>query len=464
MVRDIEIWKRFFRLCQSHDCEICLRGLPFNPNDPASILQLDQLAAFAEFESRTISKRVKESVHSAMLTAGKFNSHFPLLGFDVLKNEHGEYTGIYTPNKEELKQVELLMRQFLRVDRYRPLLDWCRKMNIKTKRGDYFTRFSIKTLLTSPRYIGKWYRNKHNAGKRQNKLMPYERFTEVELSHGCVIDEELWRRVQDKVKELDGSRTQATIHSYPLSGLLVFTDGSSFTGSGSIIRGLPRTYYYNKSNKIRIRTEIFETEAEKILWHIAKRSVKFQKSVASHAKQKNVAIGVVAKKIVEIDTSLAKVASQRESIDKRLTFLLEGDNLEMAQTFRDEYGKQFVSLRDKERELGSTKRELQLLHKQLLEAQPSRKAGGLELVSEAISHIKQDDLTSLKSVYRRMFEKIVIRPLEGKKVQLEFIFKDATTPPSGGVVMFCTAVGSPRPVQPLHKMCPQLYLWLWTRY
>ena len=258
--------------------------------------------------------------------------------------------------------------------------------------------------------------------------------------------------MQDKVKELEASRTQfhsalgrflAPIHCYSLSGLLVFTDGSSFTGSGSIIRGLPRTYYYNNAHKIRIRTEIFETEAEKILRHVAKRSVKFQKSVASHAKQKNVAIGVVARKIVEIDTSLVKVASQRESIDKRLSFLLEGDDLEMAQTFRDEYSKQFVSLRDKERELGSTKRELQLLHKHLLEARPSRKAGGLELVSEAISHIKRDDLTSLKSVYRRMFEKIVIRPLEGKKVQLEFIFKDVTTPPSGGVVMFCTAVGRP---------------------
>ena len=47
--------KRFFRLCQKYDCEICIRGLPFNPNDPASILQLDQLAAFAEFESRTAS-------------------------------------------------------------------------------------------------------------------------------------------------------------------------------------------------------------------------------------------------------------------------------------------------------------------------------------------------------------------------------------------------------------------------
>ena len=119
LVRDLEIWKRFFRLCQTYDCEICIRGLPFNPNDPASILQLDQLAAFAEFESRTTSKRVKESNHSAMITSGKFNSHFPLLGFDAVKNERGEYTGIYAPNKEELKQVEWIMSSFLRVDRYK---------------------------------------------------------------------------------------------------------------------------------------------------------------------------------------------------------------------------------------------------------------------------------------------------------------------------------------------------------
>ena len=126
-----------------------------------------------------------------MLTSGKFNTHYPILGFDVVRNEYGECTGIYKPNKQELKQVELIMRQFLRVDRFNLLLDWCKKMNIKTKRGEDFTKHSIRTLLTNSRYIGKWYRNKHNATKRQSKLMPYERYTEVKLGHGCVIDEGL---------------------------------------------------------------------------------------------------------------------------------------------------------------------------------------------------------------------------------------------------------------------------------
>ena len=46
------------------------------------------------------------------------------------------------------------------------------------------------------------------ASKRQNKLMPYERYAEVDLGHGCVIDKALWLQLQGKVKELDESRTQ----------------------------------------------------------------------------------------------------------------------------------------------------------------------------------------------------------------------------------------------------------------
>ena len=114
LVRDLEIWKRFFRLCQKNDCEICIRGLPFNINDPNLIMQLDHMASFAEFESRTTSKRVKESNHSALVTASKFNGNHPLLGFDMTKNQFGENSGIYKPNQEELKQVKWIMTTFFK--------------------------------------------------------------------------------------------------------------------------------------------------------------------------------------------------------------------------------------------------------------------------------------------------------------------------------------------------------------
>ena len=403
LARDVAIWKRFVELCQSHDCEICIKGLPFNPNDPAFILQLDQLASFAEFESRTTSKRIKESNHSALLTSGKFNSYFPLLGFDAVKNERGEHTGIYKPNKEELKQVEWIMSRFLQVDRYNVLLDRCREKKIKTKRGKYFTRSSIRTLLTNPRYIGKWYRNKQNAGKRQSKLMPYERYTEVELDYGCVIDVGLWQKVQDKIKELDESRAQATKHCYPLSGLLVFPDGSSFTGSSAWGQTRRSTYYHNKANRIRVRTEVFESEAEKILQQVADNSPEFQKSAADYSARKKSSVGLVAGKITEIDVRLDELASEKQRLDRRLSFLLEGGNMEVAQSFRDEYTRQFSDLKNEEREIINRKGQLQLLQKQLADAQDNSKNGWLEHVNKAIVCIGKKDLISLKSTYRRLF-------------------------------------------------------------
>ena len=64
--------------------------------------------------------------------------------------------------------------------------------------------------------------------------MAYERYTEIKLEHGCVINEGLWQMVQEKVKDLDKSWAHATKHCYPLSGLLVYPGGSSFIGSSCV--------------------------------------------------------------------------------------------------------------------------------------------------------------------------------------------------------------------------------------
>ncbi len=447
LVRDLEIWKRFFRLCQSHDCEICIRGLPFNPNDPASILQLDQLAAFAEFESRTTSKRIRESNHSALLTSGKFNGHYPLLGFDAVRNEHGEYTGSYTPNKKELKQVEWIMASFLNVDRYNVLLDRCKEKSIKTKRGCDFTRSSIRTLLTNPRYIGKWYRNKRNEDKRQNKLMPYERFAEVELEHGCVIDKELWQRVQDKVKELDKSRAQATKSCYPLTGLLVFNDGSRFTGSSAWGRTQKSTYYHNKTNKIRVKAEAFDTEAEKILRQVAENAPEFQKSIADYSARKDSTIDLVKGKVTEIDTKLGELEDERQRLDRRLNFLLEDDDLEMARSFREEYKERVSAMKGEERELISKKKQLRrLLHRSLpssLHALRHIRCANewQKHTHKAINYVKKKDWLSLKSTYRQLFKKIIVQPLDGERVQLEFVFNNTSSPENSGEDTFCVYAG-----------------------
>ncbi len=199
--------------------------------------------------------------------------------------------------------------------------------------------------------------------------------------------------------------------------------------------------YYNKANNIRVRTEIFESETKKILLQAATNSPEFQKSIADYSDRKNSSIAVAAGKIAEIDTKLDAMATERRRLDNRLSFLLDSNNLEMAQSFRDEYSKQFSALIDEEREFISMKRQLQLLQRQFSEAQPPCKDGRLGLVNVAIDYIKKEDLTSLKSIYRRLFQKITISPLDRAKVPLHFVFNNMTSPPSRGEVADCTVAG-----------------------
>ena len=101
-------------------------------------------------------------------------------------------------------------------------------------------------------------------------------------------------------------------------------------------------------------------------------------------------------------------------LDKRLSFLLEDGDREVAQSFRDEYKRRFLALQNEERELEGRRRHLQLLQKQLSEVQDT-KGNWVEHVNQAISCIGKKDFTSLKSIYRQLFQKIVVRPMGWQK-------------------------------------------------
>lgn len=121
---------------------------------------------------------------------------------------------------------------------------------------------------------------------------------------------------------------------------------------------------------------------------------------------------MVESKISEIDVRLNELNSEKKRLDARLSFLLEGDKMEIAQSFRDEYEGQFLDLKDEERELSDRKRRLQLLQRQLDEAQDASKSEWLDHANKAISCIRKKDLISLKSTYKQLFQKIIVHPLE----------------------------------------------------
>ena len=109
----------------------------------------------------------------------------------------------------------------------------------------------------------------------------------------------------------------------------------------------------------------------------------------------------------------------------------------MAESFRDEYQRGLLDLRNEERELAGRKKQMQLLQTQIAAAQEPNG----ELEQEALNYINDNDLVALKSTYKRLFHKIIVRPRNEANAELEFVLKQTTAPSGNGEVKFCTAVG-----------------------
>ena len=169
-------------------------------------------------------------------------------------------------------------------------------------------------------------------------------------------------------------------------------------------------------------------------------SPEFQASIANHSAQKATALSVTAGKIAEIDTKLGELADERQRLDRRLNFLLEDDDLEMARSFREEYKERVSAMKGEELELADRRRQLQFVQKQIAVLQEPSKNGGLEQINKALGYIKSKDMASLKSIYRRMFHKIIVRPLDAAKVELQFVFNNLSTAFGMDEVKFCASV------------------------
>ena len=408
--RDFLVWKNFFKTCIDNECEIIIRGLPFNPNNPTEIFQLDILAAFAEYESNQTSKRVKESNYSAMVTSGKFNQTLEILGLDQKVQNGEKKVGLYEVNKKEVKIVEYIMKSFLEYSSYQVVLEKLKKEKILNKSGKNFTRHTLKRLLTNIRYIGKWEVNSKNKSKNQTKLMPYERYKLVGLPHGKIIQENLWDKVQAKVEELSQRKDKNTkvCRVYPLSGILMSENGTTFAGMGAWSRtGQRHSYYVNKSKNLRIKAELLEDEVRNSIAKLIQSKETLQNKIAKYASDVLEYKIILESKKAEISSEIEKLAVEKEKIYKRLDFFLDGDDLESMKAIRDKFTKEI-----KENELKSAALSLSL--KSLtneIEVKCDSNKIKREIASkanDALESLQNDDPVLYKNALRALIQKVIL--------------------------------------------------------
>lgn len=410
--REFLVWKKFFKTCIDNDCEIIIRGLPFNPNNPTEIFQLDILAAFAEYESNQTSKRIKESNFSAMITSGKFNSSKPCLGLDIKEVNGEKKVGLFKINKKEIKTVELIMEDFLKYGSYQVLIKKLKEQNIKNKNGKYFTRGTLLGLLTNKRLIGKWEVNSKNKEKNQLKLMPYDRYKEVDLPHGPAICMTLWKKVQDKIENISGKKDKDTLikRVYPLTGLLVAHDGTTFGGQGAWSKsGARHNYYYNKKHKIRLSAQLIEDKIKDMLVHIINNSDKMQKNIKRYVGEVDTYKTTLNYRLSDISNEIEDLLAEKEKLNKRLDFLLEDSDLEEARAFKAKFKTKMKEIEEREVNLELSREKIT---KELLKIENYKNKEQFSAIKEkarkTFDLIEKEDPTAFKGLLRLMFREIVL--------------------------------------------------------
>ncbi len=422
ITREVSVWKDFFNLCNSNQCSIIIRGFPFNPNDPGQIFQLDILAAFAAYESNQTSKRVRESVHSAMISSGKFNSTPRVLGLKQQSLNGEPQVGFYEPNFEELKTVIWIMQTFLKYGSYTRTLEECARHGIKNLKGGPFKTHALINLLTNKRYIGKWEVNLENRHKETNLLMPYDRYAEIELNYGCLVDTNLWQQVQAMIAKIKGSKDKNTKLNriYPLSGLLKALDGSSFAG-GSAWKGKHRhTYYYNSTHQIRLSAELIEEHAIAMVGEILRGSPKMQRSIEEYGSDVQTASELCLKQCREFELEIAALLEQKTRLNQRLDWFLSTASGGESETFRTEYKAELAKINADLAKAEFRRADLLKKASALKSEEFNWKAIG-QRCEAILKFIQEKDAVALKNAYRQLFEAIIVGEI-GSDGQTELKF------------------------------------------
>lgn len=251
--------------------------------------------------------------------------------------------GLYQPNEVELATVRWIMEQFLKYGSYLRVLEECERKGIQTKVGALFKRHSLVNLLTNIRYMGKWYLNEENEKKDQDNLPVEQRYHQIDLPHGPVIEEKLWNDVQTKVASIAGTigmnKNTRVNRVFPLSaGLLTHEDGTTFRGFSGTGRTQKSFYYRCDKHRLNIRADAVEENTMKVVANLIKNTPDVQTALkrASQQVQDNIQIWTsqileIQKNIVEVDSELADT---RKNLNKVLRVCESDDE---AREFKNQF-------------------------------------------------------------------------------------------------------------------------------
>lgn len=175
-------------------------------------------------EYKMIKRRLRRGI-KATIQSGGYIANAPF-GYDKV---HIGKTPSIKPNEAEAPFVRMMFDLYLSGLGCQRIADKVNSMGAKPRRGEAFTRTTIRAILQNPVYVGKivWDRKTHirhakqNGGKHLTIYNPRESWTIVDGIHQSIVSQEAFDQVQDIFSRRHRSPSFTGVIENPLAGLIV---------------------------------------------------------------------------------------------------------------------------------------------------------------------------------------------------------------------------------------------------
>lgn len=175
-------------------------------------------------EYKMIKRRLRRGI-KATVQSGGYIANAPF-GYDKVRI--GKTPSI-KPNEAEAPFVRMMYELYLSGLGCQRIADKVNSMGAKPRRGEEFSRTTIRAILRNPVYVGKivWDRKTHirhakqNGGKHLTIYNPRESWTIVDGIHQGIVPQETFDQVQEIFSRRYHSPSFTGVIENPLAGLIV---------------------------------------------------------------------------------------------------------------------------------------------------------------------------------------------------------------------------------------------------